>query len=345
MKKSYKNFTLFGLLVAAQIFAGQKALSYPADLLIELNEPQEEEQLPIEPAEANQTSANRQAIEDLLKGINLGNDAFYNKVLSPAKSLNEQKSDADRIAEANEKVQNNLSAIMDAFDNASDDQKAAKVEETLKKLDPNFEKGQSGRIEFTDGKISAAFSRIGFVIEKGTATAEMVQNTFTSYKRAAKPSDHVFEYEDYQDITRGSVTTREGSDTAWFPPQAPAAMPPGSSVVVKKCRQILGWKCGTTLYHASKTDTFKYVFMGNYDLSKNPDNPHFKGDGRTKNQVAGSTALFVMKESQNHILFAAADSTWNRKGLQFTSIIQSEYQKDLGKFKQRLMFDLGRNKK
>jgi hypothetical protein len=345
MKKSYKNFTLFGLLVAAQIFAGQKALSNPADLLIQLNEPQPQEEEPL-PLEENLTvSANKQAIANLLTYFTLGNDPFYNRVLSPAKSLNQQRSDSDRTAEANEKIQSNLAAIMDAFDKAPEEQKAAQVEATLKKLDPNFEKGQSGRIEFTDGDISAAFSRIGFVIEKGNATAEMVLNAFTSYKRAAKPSDHVFEYEDYQDITRGGVTTRQGSDTAWFPPQAPAAMPLGGSVVVKKCRQILGWKCGTTLYHADQKENFKYVFMGNYDLSKNPDNPHFKGDGRTKNQVAGSTALFIMKESEKHILFAAADSTWNRKGLSFTSIIQSEYQKDLNKFKQRLMFDLGRTKK
>lgn len=345
MKKSYKNFTLFGLLVAAQIFAGQKALSNPTDLLIQLNQPQDEQQEEQVQTEDQSTSANKQAVTDILTHFTLGNDAYYNKVLSPSKSLNEQKSDSDRTAEANEKIQNNLAAIMDAFDNASEDQKAAKVEETLKKLDPNFEKGQSGRIEFTDGKISAAFSRIGFVIEKGSATAEMVLNAFTSYKRAAKPSDHVFEYEDYQDITRGNITNRQGNDMSWLPPQAPESMAIGSSVVVKKCRQILGWKCGTTLYHADQKDNFKYVFMGNYDLSKNPDNPHFKGDGRTKNQIAGSTALIVMKESEKHILFAAADSTWNRKGLQFTSIIQSEYQKDLGKFKQRLMFDLGRAKK
>ena len=345
MKKSYKNFTLFGLLIAAQIFTGQKALSN-TDLLIELNEPQEEEQLPIEPIEESRlNSANKQAVADVLTHFTLGNDAFFNKVLSPAKSLNEQRSDADRTAEANEKIQNNLSAIMDAFDSAAEDQKAAKVEEALKKLDPSFEKGQSGRIEFTDGKISAAFSRIGFVIEKQNATAQMVLDAFTSYKRSAKPSDYVFLYEDHQDITRGNVSIREGTETTWFPPLAPAAMEIGSAVVVKKCRQILGWKCGTTLYHVDQKENFKYVFMGNYDLSKNPDNPYFKGDSRTKNQIAGSTALFIVKESEKYILFAAADSTWNKKGLSFTSIIQGEYQKDLNKFKQRLMFDLGRNRK
>lgn len=341
MKKSYKNFTLFALLIAAQILTAQKALS-KTDLLIELNQPEEEEPLP-EQDEAY--SVNRQSVADILTHFTLGNDALYNKVLSPAKSLNEQRSDADRTAEANIKIQKNLAAIMDAFDNASEDQKAAKVEETLKKLDSNFEKGQSGRIEFTDGKISAAFSRIGFVIEKQNATAQMVLDAFTSYKRAAKPSDHVFLYEDYQDITRGTVAAREGTDTTWFPPLSPASMAIGSTVVVKKCRQILGWKCGTTLYHADQKENFKYVFMGNYDLSKNPDNPYFKGDSRTRNQIAGSTALFVMKESEKHILFAAADSTWNKKGLSFTSIIQGEYQKDLNKFKQRLMFDLGRNRK
>jgi hypothetical protein len=341
MKKSYKNFTLFGLLIAAQILTGQKALS-KTDLLIELNEPQEEEQLPVD---STANSANKQAVANILTQFTLGNDALYNKVLSPAKSLNEQKSDADRTAEANEKIQNNLAAIMDAFDNSPEDQKAANVELILKKLDPSFEKGQSGRIEFIDGKISAAFSRIGFVIEKDNATAEMVLNAFTSYKRAAKSSDHVFEYEDFQDITRGNVIVREGSDSSWLPPLAPTSMAIGSSLVIKKCRQILGWKCGTTLYHADQSEKFKYVFMGNYDLSKNPDNPHFKGDSRTKNQVAGTTALFIAKESEKYILFAAADSTWNRKGLSFTSIIQSEYQKDLGKFKQRLMFDLGRSRK
>lgn len=327
--------------MAAQIFTGEKALSKP-DLLLELNEIHEEEQLP-EQDEAY--SVNRQAVADILTQFTLGNDAFYNKVLSPAKSLNEQRSDADRTAEANIKIQKNLAAIMDAFDGAPEDQKAAKVEETLKKLDPSFEKGQSGRIEFTDGKISAAFSRVGFVIEKENATAQMVLDAFTSYKRSAKPNDHVFLYEDYQDISRGAVTTREGTDTTWFPPLSPPSMDIGSTVVVKKCRQILGWKCGTTLYHADQKENFKYVFMGNYDLSNNPDNPYFKGDGRTKNQIAGSTALFIMKESEKHILFAAADSTWNKKGLSFTSIIQGEYQKDLAKFKQRLMFDLGRNRK
>ena len=350
MKKSYKNFTLLALLVVAQISVGQKAFSNQRDLLIELNEAQDEAQVETqdeEPVftEEQLSSANKQAISDVLTQFTLGNEAFYNQVISPAKSLNEQKSDSDRTAEANEKIQNNLAAIIDAFDNAPENDKAAQVEATLKKLDANFEKGQSGRIEFTDGKISSAFSRVAIVLEKQNATAEKVLQAFTSYKRSAKPSEHVFEYENSEDISRGAIKAKEGSDTSWFPPQAAPSMENNSSLVIKKCRQILGWKCGTTLYRTGENQKFKFLFMGNYDLSKNPDNAYFKGDSRTKNQIAGSSALFIAKESENYILLAAVDSVWNKKGLSFTSIIQSEYQKDLAKLKQRLMFDLGRTKK
>ena len=343
MEKSYKKFTVLSLFLTAQLLAGHKALGHSLDFSQQLtlqNEDNQEQRV----AENNKNQSNQQLIEDILNRFTLGNDGFYNRVLSPAKSLNEQKSDSDRTAEANEKIKNNLTQLIDAFDNAPEDQKAVQVEATLKALDPNFEKGQSGRIEFTDGKISAAFSRIAFVVEKENANADMVLSSFTSYKRSAKKSDYVFEYENFQDISSGKITEREGSDTSWFPPQAAPALGLGESIVIKKCRQILGWKCGTTLYHADQNEKFKFVFMGNHLLSDNIDNPYFKGDGRTKNQVAGSTAVFIVKESEKHILFAAADSTWNKKGLQFTSIIQSEYQKDLNKFKQRLMFDLGRSK-
>ena len=284
-------------------------------------------------------------IAHTLNHYTLGNDAFLNKILSPAKSLDMNKSDADRTTEANNKMILSLTTIISAFDAAADDKKAANVAAALKQLDPKFEKNESARIEFSDGKPSAAFSRIAFVIDKGDADAEKVLQSFTSYKRSAKPSDYVYEYENPMNISQGSVIERKGSDTSWFPPQAPPPLLNGQSLVVKKCRQILGWKCGTTFYNRNKmNDNLIFLFMGNHDLNQNQDNPYFEDDSRTKNQVAGSSALFIVRESAKHILFVGADSTWNKGGIMFGSIIQSEYQKDVERFKQRLMFDLKRTK-
>jgi hypothetical protein len=335
MKKTNKFLTAFG----AAAIAFMSGLN--AHALRQAQEPIEIDPQIYDLEAVGQQSRNY--IVQILNQYTLANNAYLNKILSPAKSLDMNKSDADRTAEANLQIAYSLGTIINAFDSAADDNKVAQVAAALKQLDPNFEKDESARIEFTNGKPSAAFSRIGIVIEKGSANAEKVMQAFSSHKRSAKPSDYFYEYENPFNISQGSISEKKGNDKSWIPPMAASPLKNGQSLVLKKCRQILGWRCSTTYLNQNKlSENMYYLFAGNYNLAENQDHSYFEDDSRTKNQVAGSTALFVVKESAKHILIAGVDSTWNTSGIMFGSVIQTEYQKDNDKFKKRLMLELGR---
>jgi hypothetical protein len=299
-----------------------------------------------------QEAGQRQQVLDLITGFSLGNNAFYNKVISPAKSLDMNRSDADRTSEINTKITNELDAVLTAFKNAPEDQKAKAAAAAAKLLDSGLGGQTAARIQFIDGKPSAAIARAIILIDRTgnekALTAKSVLDSITSYKRSAKPSDHSFEYEDATNLTMGKVSHREGSDASWVKPGALPPFESGKDFAIKKCRQIFGWKCVTTLYHAGQADiggeNSPFLYMGNYDLTNNPDNAGFGGDKRTVNQVAGSTALFVVKESKRWIMVIGVDAQWNKGGISFSSIIQSEYQKDFGRMNQRIALDLKKGK-
>lgn len=294
----------------------------------------------------------KQQVQDVMSGYTLGNDPFYSRALSPAKSLDMNKSDSDRTAEMNDKMSTEIDSVLTAFKSADDDNKMAAVVAAAKALDSKVGGGASAHIEFIDGKPSAAIARALIMIDKtgneDTLNAKSVLDVITSYKRSAKPSDYSYEYENAQDLTQGNIQSVEGSDSNWVRPNAAAAFETGKDYAIKKCRQIFGWRCVTTLYRLGEAniagESTPYLFMGNYDLSDNKDNAYFGGDKRTSNQVAGSTAMYVVKESKKWIMVFGVDAQWNKNGISFGSIIQDEYQKDFGRMNQRIALDLKKGK-
>lgn len=304
------------------------------------------------PSAYAQEAGQRQGVLDLISSYSLGNNAFYSKVISPAKSLEMNKSDADRTSAINEKLANELDAVMTAFKNAPEDQKGTAAAAAAKLLDSGLGGLVSSRIQFIDGKPSGAIARALIVIDKTgneeSLTPKNVLDSITSYKRSSKPSDHSFEYEDASNLTVGNISDLEGSDSGWVKPGALPPFEAGKNYAIKKCRQIFGWRCATTLYRVGEAtiagEATPYLYMGNYDLKNNPDNPGFGGDKRTVNQIAGSTALFVVKESKRWIMVWGVDAQWNTGGISFGSIIQSEYQKDFGRMNQRITLDLKKGK-
>ena len=201
-------------------------------------------------------------------------------------------------------------------------------------------------ITFVDGAPSSAVARTVLLLNRKSPemNSAKVLDVLTSYRRSPKPSDMVWEYESAQNLTQGTPKQIEASETSWLMPNASAAIKAGEDFAVKKCRQIMGWRCATSLYSVGSIDAkSNYFFMGSYDLKNNPDNAEFK-DGRAKNQVAGSTAMFVVKQSEKWILIYGVDSSMSTNKLSFTPLIEEALQKDFAMLQTRLKADLGLDK-
>ena len=284
----------------------------------------------------------KQKIFQLLESFTAGNDGFYNKVISPAKSPNINLSEAERTKQMNVRMADELSSVITAFDGADELKKGANALAAIKKINGNLNTEQSAHIEFIDGAPSAALSRTFLLLNKKNLDAAKALDIFSSYKRSAKLGEYIYEYADATNLTSGKVKFTQGSDQTWIKPNAAGALPMAQNVAIKKCRQIFGWKCVTSLYHANhQTVTqpaLRYVFMASYDLNNNPDHTDFVNDRRSFNQVAGSTALYLVRESANWILLVGIDAQWNQDSLSFTTLIQQEFQKDFKRLIQR--FDL-----
>lgn len=286
-----------------------------------------------------ETADAKQKVLQLLESYTAGNDGFYNKVLSPAKSPNAQLSSADRIKRMNTKIAEELGAVLTAFDSAEELKKGAAALAVMRRFDPEITSEQSAHIEFIDGAPSAALSRTILLLNKKNLDAAKALDIFTSYKRSGKPSEYIYEYADANNLTSGPVKFTQGNDQTWIKPNAAAALPSEQNVAIKKCRQIFGWKCVTSLYRVNQSDSaLRYVFMAGYDLSNNPDHADFAGDKRSQNQVAGSTALYIVRESAEQVLLIGIDAQWSQSSPSFTSLIQQEFQKDFRRLIQR--FDL-----
>lgn len=285
-------------------------------------------------------------LSKILNSMTLGNNGFYNKVLSPAKSLNLNLSDSDRIQEVNDKIVSEMNAVISAFTNASEDKKLDSVRSLVASIDGGVIKNNGANIQFFNNSPSAAFSRVLMMIEKksSNARAEMLLNSFSSYKRSAIPNTYFYEYSDAGNISQSTIKTTTGTDLSWKAPLAAPAIKADADLVLKKCRQIFGWKCVTSLYRTGQLltgkDNIKYFYAGIYNLADNSDNPEFTNDKRSSNQIAGSTALYIIKESAGWLLLYGIDSQWNRSSTMFTSLILDEFIKDSRRVKERLSLDL-----
>lgn len=302
-----------------------------------------------EPVPEAAMSAERAVLASTLTEFTgLGNNALYNRIITPGKSLNTAKSDSDRTSEANALILGEIDQVISAFKSAGEAQKLDAVRAVLNSIDSKILRNKGVNIQFIQGEPSAAINRNFLMIEKaGNArvTAEELMKTITSYRRSARPSDHAYEYSQADNLTQATIHYTKGNDETWKPPQAPAPMETGKDYAIKKCRQIFGWRCATSVYRTDQAlegvDHVKYFYTGSYSLKTNPDNAEFKGDGRTRNQVEGSTNMLVVKESAGWILMYSVDSQWNDDKISFGSMIQDGAEKDFARFKERVGMDLG----
>jgi hypothetical protein len=288
------------------------------------------------------------AISKALNSRTNGNNPFYSKILSPALSLDVSKNKSDRVQTVNDQLVSELSVVLGAFKSAGSE--AKKLENTtaaVAGIEANVVKEGGAFITFTDSNPSAAFSRTFLMIPKKIKVGMTSKNIFdvlTSYKRSPKPSDHVYEYSSAQDLTQGAVLYTEGNDNSWKNPKALKPFDMDKDIVLKKCRQLLGWRCITSLYQANNiskgVEASQLLFISTYDLTQNPDHPEFAGDKRGVNQYSGSTALYIVKESADWILLYGVDAQWNDGKLSFQGAIQKEFKKDFERLKERISSDL-----
>ncbi len=285
-------------------------------------------------------------VAKVLKYRTNGNDAFLNRLLSPAKTLDITKSDSDRVQGVNNKIAKEIDLIAAAFNSAAEDKKVDATFAAANSIDAKLKSSNGANIVFVDGTPSAATSRNLILIPKknSSITAASVTDILTSYKRSAKLSDYVYEYADVQSLTSGLIKTATGTETSWIPPEAATAFSSGKPYVLKKCRQLLGWRCVTSFYrkdaYLKSTHAFSLLFVAIVDLTQNPDHANFAGDKRSINQIAGSTAVYMVKESSKWVMIYGSETQWANEKLSFTGVIQKEFQKDFDRFKERLSLDL-----
>lgn len=289
-----------------------------------------------------------EALRNMLIERTVGNNELYNRVISPAKSLDKNQSESERTIQANENILRDVERVLTAFNSSSEADKLNAVLAAINQIDPNIVKNKGVNIQFTNGEPSAAVNRNFLMIyksaDKANLTAESLLNTLSSYRRSARPSDHAYEYSMVDNLQQSDIRYTRGNDDTWRPPQAPASIEIGTDIAIKKCRQILGWRCATALYSAGEVLTeeqnVKYFYTGSYNIKTNGDHAEFAKDGRSKNQVAGSTGLVVIKESAEWILLYGTDSQWSHDKISFGSMIQDSAEKDFKRFKERIMMDL-----
>ncbi len=287
------------------------------------------------------------AISKAVNSRTIGNNAFYLKALSPAQSLDVSKNKSDRIKAVNDKLILEMGAVLNAFATAAESKKVDSVNQAVSGIEKNVIQEGGAFISFTDSNPSAAYSRTLLMIPKKMKpgmTSKTIFDTLTSYKRSPKPTDHVYEYSSAQDLTQGAIQYTEGSENSWKNPKALKPFDLDKDIVLKKCRQLLGWRCITSLYQANTLtkgpEASQLLFISTYDLTQNPDHPEFAGDKRGLNQYTGSTALYLVKESSEWILLYGVDAQWNDGKLSFQGAIQKEFKKDFERFKERISSDL-----
>lgn len=285
-------------------------------------------------------------IAKILSSRTNGSDAFLNKLLSPAKSLDVAMSDDVRIQSVNSKIVNEMSIISAAFKSAPENKKFETVFAAANRIDSKLDSLNGANIVFVDGTPSAATSRNLILIPKknSSVTMAVVTNILSSYKHSAKLGDYIYEYADPQNLTSGSVSATVGTDTTWMTPQAAAPFVISRAYVLKKCRQLLGWRCMTSYYrvdsYLASADAFNLLFVATVDLTQNPDHSDFTNDKRSTNQFVGSTAVYMIKESSDWVMIYGPDVQWANEKLAFTGIIQKEFQKDAQRFRERFAQDL-----
>lgn len=289
----------------------------------------------------------RALLGSLLNQITLSNNGFYNKVISPAKSLNLNLSSSARTDEANKKIANEVGNVLIVFKTAAENNKFESVRKYISSLDARVLSNGGASIQFTDGTPSAALSRTLIMIPKNSqnprVSAQQLLRSFSSYKRSALPTTTFYEYSNAQNVSQSTINTRAGSEQSWMLPNAAPEVAKNKDLVLKKCRQIFGWKCVTALYKTGDIQSdnpASFLYAGIYDLENNPDHPSFANDKRSTNQITGSTALYVVTESPQWVLIYGVDSQWNKGALSFTSLIENEFLKDLLRIKERISLDM-----
>lgn len=287
-------------------------------------------------------------IAQVLAAITLGNDGFYNRVISPGKSLNINQSESARVEESNKIISEEINKVVATFESSPEELKVAYVKAIVSSIDPKIISNGGASMQFFGIAPSGAYSRFFVMIPKNSKNLKITQKqllaSFSSYKRSAIPGLSVYEYSEAKNISQSRILTREGSAESWKLPQAAAQIAKNQDLVLKKCRQIFGWKCVTSMYRTGELQSAKtsmsYFYAGIYDLVNNPDHVMFERDARSKNQISGSTAVYVFAESSNWIMLYGIDSQWNTSNVSFASLIEQEYQKDFLRLKERISGDM-----
>lgn len=287
-------------------------------------------------------------LKEILKYRTLGADAFYGHVLAPAQSLEVGLSKSQRIANSNAAIIEDVGMMSGVFATTPQNKMVETVYTIARSIDSAVP-GNGSHIIFEGVQPSSAFSRTLILLPKNKIKsgrpAEELMDILTSYKHSAKATDFTYEYAQPKNLTVGAISSIEGTDLTWLKQEAAAPFAEGQDYVIKKCRKLLGWRCITSLYrketiHVDNTKVF-LLYISLYDLNANKDHADFASDKRSQNQITGSTAIYIVKESAEWVMLYGVDYQYNAEKTTFTDPIQKEFQKDTDRLKQRISSDLG----
>lgn len=286
-------------------------------------------------------------IQHVLEIQTMGHDSTYARIVLPGQSL--QAGDkVSKVQSVNRQVVAEVSLLLQAFTSTESKDVVGVVRAAARTIDADLAT-KTGHIVFEGSAPMAMQARTLLFVPKGKVKvadpATVMSNSMSSYRRSAKKDDFVFEYENALNLQHGKITERRGSDTSWLKPEAAPAFIVGQDYALKKCRRILGWRCTTSIYHAeelqltSEANKAHFLFSFTYDLENNPDHSKFSGS-QSKNQLNGTTGVTIIKESADWIMMFVTDHRYKEDKQSFSNIVQSEFQEDMERIKQRLATDL-----
>lgn len=229
--------------------------------------------------------------------------------VAPALSVDSAELTETRITAINRRMIDEIKRVMTAFSSAPAGDQDRAVRDTVRAFDPETAAEGAARLFEGDGPSLSIMRQVLVVSADGLGPAPVARamDRVSSFERSAKTDDTYYEYANPRDLNASEIIDRPGDPQSWTSNAAPR-MELNTIYTLKKCRHIavLGWYCNTADYQrraiaspaGAETEILLTVLR---PLAPGGDHRMFDGD-RSKNIVAGYTALYLVTRSRDAVL-------------------------------------------
>ncbi len=240
--------------------------------------------------------------------------------LTPAQSLSSELPNSNRKTEANARITDELEKMLNIVSAGSVPSGLSAIHSDFAKTDAmlNFEETDAGSLMVSRDYILIRKNKISFANPENVLLGLVAE-----YKRSPKSDDTFYYYTGSLNLPAAQVTEASAGNATYASQyQFPFAL--------KKCRQIFGWRCNTTVYEAIRlpdSSNALTLMVSLYDLSKNKDNPQFT-DGRRKNVAQGKTEAVVITGNNDWFVVYSMSLQFADSPVSFQSQIRKAYLED-----------------